>query len=101
MPIRSRPRVPLAPAVEFINAGHLLGSSYARVIARRAHRLDVGTRRAGEIMRWLDGFSHPPRMTYLVHGDPVALTALSKTIGDGRQWPVHIAAHLERVELPA
>ena len=56
---------------------------------------------AGEFMRWLDGFSHPPRMTYLVHGDPVALTALSKTIGDERQWPVHIAAHLERVELPA
>jgi hypothetical protein len=40
-------------------------------------------------------------MTYLVHGDPVALTALSKTIGDVRHWPVHIAAHLERVELPA
>jgi hypothetical protein len=40
-------------------------------------------------------------MTYLVHGDPVALTALAAKIAAERQWPVHIASHLERVELPA
>ena len=79
----------------------LLGRVYP--VAARVERIDSMSAHAdaGEIMRWLDGFSHPPRMTYLVHGDPVALTALSKTIGDERQWPVHIAAHLERVELPA
>ena len=79
----------------------LLGRIYP--VAARVERIDSMSAHAdaGEIMRWLDGFSHPPRMTYLVHGDPVALTALSKTIVDERQWPVHIAAHLERVELPA
>jgi metallo-beta-lactamase family protein len=79
----------------------LLGRVYP--VAARVERIDSMSAHAdaGEIMRWLDGFSKPPRMTYLVHGDPVALTALSKTIADNRQWPVHIAAHLERVELPA
>ena len=79
----------------------LLGRVYP--VAARVERIDSMSAHAdaGEIMRWLDGFSRPPRMTYLVHGDPVALTALSQTIRDKRQWPVHIAAHLERVELPA
>ena len=40
----------------------------------------------------------PPRMTYLVHGDPAALAALAARITAEQQWPVHIAAHLERVE---
>jgi len=40
-------------------------------------------------------------MTYLVHGDPVALAALAARITAEKQWPVHIAAHLERVEIPA
>jgi hypothetical protein len=39
-------------------------------------------------------------MTYLVHGDPVALAALSAKVAAERQWPVHVAAHLERVEIP-
>ena len=38
-------------------------------------------------------------MTYLVHGEPVALQALAKRIATERGWPVHIAAHQERVEL--
>ena len=40
-------------------------------------------------------------MTYLVQGDPAALAALAARITSERQWPVHIAAHLERVEIPA
>jgi metallo-beta-lactamase family protein len=52
-----------------------------------------------EIMRWLSGFSRPPAMTYLVHGEPVALRALAARIQAERRWPVHIAQHLERVEL--
>ena len=35
---------------------------------------------AGEIMRWLGGFTRPPSMTYLVHGEPVALEALRTRI---------------------
>jgi hypothetical protein len=37
-------------------------------------------------------------MTYLVHGDPVALAALAARITAEKQWPAHIAAHHERVE---
>jgi len=54
---------------------------------------------AGEILRWLSGFSRPPSMTYLVHGEKVALDALSARIRQERQWPTHVAAYLERVEL--
>ena len=54
---------------------------------------------AGEILRWLSGFSRPPSMTYLVHGEKAALDALSARIRQERQWPTHVAAYLERVEL--
>jgi metallo-beta-lactamase family protein len=52
-----------------------------------------------EIMRWLSGFSKAPAMTYLVHGEPVAATALAARIRADRSWPIHIAQYLERVEL--
>jgi metallo-beta-lactamase family protein len=55
---------------------------------------------AGEIMRWLSGFTRPPTMTYLVHGEPSALTALEATIKSKLGWPVHIATYLEHVQLP-
>jgi metallo-beta-lactamase family protein len=54
---------------------------------------------AVEIMRWLSGFTEPPAMTYLVHGEPAALGALADRITRERGWPVHVAAHGERVEL--
>lgn len=54
---------------------------------------------AGEILRWLSGFSRAPSMTYLVHGEKAGLDALSARIQHERQWPTHVAAYLERVEL--
>ena len=36
---------------------------------------------------------------FLVHGEPVALDALSARIRAERSWPVHIAAHRETVDL--
>ena len=79
----------------------LLGRVYP--VAARIERIDSMSAHAdsSEIMRWLAGFTAAPRMIYLVHGDPTALTALSATIRAERRWPVHIAAHLERVEIPA
>ena len=79
----------------------LLGRIYP--VAAHIERLDSMSAHAdyGEIMRWLSGFTRAPRMTYLVHGDPVALAALAARITSDTQWPVHIAAHLERVEIPA
>jgi metallo-beta-lactamase family protein len=55
---------------------------------------------ASEIMRFLSGFSRAPRMTYLVHGDPVALETLAAKISAERHWPVHVAAYRETVNLP-
>ncbi len=50
-------------------------------------------------MRWLSGFARPPRMTYLVHGEPKALDALAARIAADRQWFVHVAGYLETVSL--
>jgi metallo-beta-lactamase family protein len=54
---------------------------------------------AEEIMRWLGGFTRPPGVTYLVHGEPAALNALKTRIETGRRWPVRIAQYQERVEI--
>ncbi|HEY1912052.1 MAG TPA: MBL fold metallo-hydrolase [Vicinamibacterales bacterium] len=78
----------------------LLGRVYP--VAAQIERIDSMSAHAdaGEIMRWLSGFTRAPRMTYLVHGDPAALTALEARITAERQWPVHIAGYRERVVLP-
>jgi metallo-beta-lactamase family protein len=54
---------------------------------------------AGEIMRWLSGFTQPPSMTYLVHGEPTALEALRQRIATTLQWPVHVAGYQEQVTI--
>ncbi len=54
---------------------------------------------AGETMRWLSGFTAAPSMTYLVHGEADALTALEARISRELRWPVHVPAHQERVEV--
>jgi metallo-beta-lactamase family protein len=54
---------------------------------------------AGEILRWLAGFRKPPSMTYLVHGEPVALQSLRARIESERQWPVQAAVYQATVEL--
>jgi len=53
----------------------------------------------GEIMRWLSGFTRPPAITYLVHGEPAPLDALKQRIESTLQWPVHIARYLEQVNV--
>jgi metallo-beta-lactamase family protein len=37
---------------------------------------------SGEILRWLSNCTRAPRLTCLVHGEPVALTALAAKIED-------------------
>ena len=39
-----------------------------------------------EILRWLGGFKRPPRMTFLVHGEPVAMEALQASIKSKLGW---------------
>ena len=54
---------------------------------------------SSEILRWLSGFTTPPSMTYLVHGEPAGLTALQRRIVTEKQWPVRVAAYQERVDI--
>ena len=70
-------------------------------VAAKVERLDSMSAHAdvNEILRWLKGFSQPPKMTYLVHGEPAGLEALEKRIQAELHWPTHIAKYLERVEL--
>ena len=39
-------------------------------------------------------------MTYLVHGEPMALAALEARIARELGWNVHVAEHGEKVEVP-
>ena len=55
---------------------------------------------ASEILRWLRTFPAPPRVTYLVHGEPPAQAALKARIEAELAWPVQIPAHGDRVALP-
>ena len=54
---------------------------------------------AGETLRWLGGFERPPRVTYLVHGEPPAAAALADAIRARYRWTVAIARDGETVAL--
>jgi metallo-beta-lactamase family protein len=54
---------------------------------------------AAEILRWLKGFTAPPQMTFIVHGEPSASEALDKKIQAELKWPTRIAKYLERVTI--
>jgi metallo-beta-lactamase family protein len=41
-----------------------------------------------ELLRWLAGFTRPPRQTYLVHGEPAAAAALAAAIAARFRWRV-------------
>jgi metallo-beta-lactamase family protein len=51
-----------------------------------------------ELLRWLATFPAPPRRTFLVHGEPSALSA-AKARMDALGWPAHVPHHLEEVAL--
>jgi metallo-beta-lactamase family protein len=52
-----------------------------------------------EIMRWLGAFKSAPKMTFLVHGEPVAMEALQTLISGKLGWRTKMPTHGERVEL--
>ncbi len=67
----------------------------------RIERLDSMSAHADseETQRWLAAFKTPPRITYLVHGEPGPMNALKTTIESKLHWNVHMPDHLEQVEL--
>jgi metallo-beta-lactamase family protein len=54
---------------------------------------------ADEIIGWLAGAPRPPRVVYVVHGEPDAATALAGRIQDGLDWCAVVPRHGERVRL--
>ncbi|MEN3338584.1 MAG: metallo-beta-lactamase family protein [Acidobacteriota bacterium] len=52
-----------------------------------------------EILRWLGGFSRPPRTTFIVHGEPAAMEALGASITATLGWQTRMPEHHERVDL--
>jgi len=47
----------------------------------------------GELIRWLSGFTAPPKQLYLVHGDPPAAQAFRGTVQQQLHWPVTVPAY--------
>ncbi|HVB38350.1 MAG TPA: MBL fold metallo-hydrolase, partial [Vicinamibacterales bacterium] len=54
---------------------------------------------AGEIMRWLGGFTRPPSRTFVVHGEPAAQDTLKVEVQKRFGWNVHVPEYLEEVDL--
>jgi metallo-beta-lactamase family protein len=52
-----------------------------------------------EIVRWLTGFTAPPAVTYLVHGEPTAMTALQTAVTSALGWRVEIPQMNETVQV--
>jgi metallo-beta-lactamase family protein len=67
----------------------------------RIERIDSMSAHADsqETLRWLSGFKTPPRVTYLVHGEPGPMDALKATIQSRLHWKVETPGHLQQVEI--
>ena len=53
-----------------------------------------------EILRWLRGFKHPPRKTFLVHGEPKAIDGMREHIAATfKDWQVEAPAYRQMFEL--
>jgi len=50
-----------------------------------------------ETLRWLGGFTRPPRTTYLVHGEPQAAKALGDLITTKLRWTSQVAQDGQQV----
>lgn len=89
------------------------GAQFLRIfgdqVPVRAEVVEIGQLSAhagrSELLRWLSGFRVPPRQTFLVHGEPTALTSLRDAIlaqfsaRDGARWNVTIPAWLQSFDL--
>lgn len=54
---------------------------------------------ANEILSWLGNFRDPPRMTFIVHGEPAASDTLRIRIEEELGWPCKVPEYRETTEL--
>lgn len=75
---------------------------HGQFVEARAHIMKVSGFSAHadwtEMLKWMDGFKHPPKQVLLVHGEPQALEAMRQKVL-ARGWPADVPEHLETVEL--
>jgi len=50
-----------------------------------------------EILAWLRGFNHPPKHTFITHGEPQAADALRVRVRDELGWQTHIPKQNEEI----
>ncbi len=76
---------------------------FGEFIPVRAHVEVIGSMSAhadaDEIMRWLSGFKHPPKTTFIVHGEPEGSAALRDRIASQLKWNVVIPTYKQTIEL--
>jgi metallo-beta-lactamase family protein len=85
----------------------LEGAKYLRIhgeeVPVRAQVMEIGQLSAhagkNELLRWLSGFQAPPKQTFLVHGEPTALSSLSGSIASQFHWSVTIPAYKQSLDL--
>lgn len=83
------------------------GAKYLRIhgeeVPVRAQIVEISQLSAhagkSELLRWLSAFQAPPRATFLVHGEPNALSSFRDAIASQYHWPVTIPAWLQTVDL--
>ncbi len=54
---------------------------------------------SNEILQWLRGFSRPPALTCLVHGEPAPMDLLKQRIERELGWKVKTPGHQEKIDL--
>jgi metallo-beta-lactamase family protein len=85
------------------------GAKYLKIhgeqVPVRAQVMEIGQLSAhagkSELLRWLSGFQAPPKQTFLVHGEPVALNSFSSAIACQYHWPVTIPSYKQTFDLNA
>ena len=83
------------------------GAQYVRIhgqevpVRAEVVMLDQLSAHAGrsELLRWLSGFTAPPRQTFLVHGEHSGLEGLRAGIAGRFHWPVTVPAYLQSFDL--
>lgn len=83
------------------------GAKYTRIhgqdVSVEAHIESIDSMSAhadsGEIMRWLRGFTRPPALTCLVHGEPGPMDTLKARIERELSWKVATPQHGQKIDL--
>ncbi len=85
-----------------IEDGSKLVKIFGEMVPVRAEIVDLPQLSAhagrSELLRWLSGIKAAPKMTFLVHGEPVALESFRGAVDSTYHWPVTVAGYQQTFE---